>query len=281
MLRAHNLLVDRLRADGAAETELFDDARRALTWHYQWVVLHEFLPSVVGEQQSAETLGSGPRFLRFGEAPFIPFEFADAAYRYGHSQIRDNYRVESSGSELPIFPALIGFRPPEPTLDWSLMFDFPGKPAAQRAKRIDGRLPSALIRLPVELTGEGGDPDYKSLATRDLERGRGTDLPSGEAVARAIGVEPLSPDEVGLGPDWESGTPLWFYVLREADVHEGGDRLGPVGGRLVADTLVAIVDQDPESFRSVNPRWTPTLPSASSGSFGIVDLITAALDGSS
>jgi hypothetical protein len=279
MLRAHNLLVDRLRADGTAEGELFDEARRALTWHYQWVLLHDFLPSVVGDEPAAESLQEGARSLRFDAAPFIPFEFADAAYRYGHSQVRGSYQVDGSGTEFPLFPALIGFRPPELTLDWSLMFDFPGRPAAQRAKRIDGRLPAPLMRLPIEITGEGGDPDYRSLATRDLERGQGTALPAGEAVARAIGTEPLSPEEVGLGHGWSSQTPLWFYILREADISGDGDRLGPVGGRIVTDTLVAIVDSDPESFRSLDRDWTPTLQSVSPDSFGLTDLIATALSG--
>jgi hypothetical protein len=277
MLRAHNLLVDRLRADATPEAELFDDARRALTWHYQWVLLHDFLPSLIGEEQAAESLQAGARMFEFDAAPFIPFEFADAAYRYGHSQIRSNYRVDGSGTEFSMFPDLIGFRPPQQTLDWSLVFDFPGRPAAQRAKRIDGQLPDPLIHLPIEITGADGDPDYQSLATRDLERGQGTALPAGEAVAVAIGAEPLTPEEVGLGDLWNGPTPLWFYILREADVRGHGDRLGPVGGRIVADTLVAIVDSDPESFRSVNRGWAPTLPGASPGSFGITDLIAAAL----
>lgn len=278
MLRVHNVLVDRLRADDVDESELLGEARRALTWHYQWVLLHEFLPSVVGEELATATLRAGPTLLDLEGGPFIPLEFADAAYRYGHSQVRSAYRIDRTGEERPIFPALIGFRPldSERALDWSLMFDFPGRPSAQRAKRIDGTLPSALISLPVEITG-AGDPDYQSLATRDLERGSGTGLPSGEAVARALDAEVLTPEQVGLGTDWGDETPLWFYVLREADVLAGGERLGPVGGRIVAETLAAIIDGDPASFRSVDPRWRPTLPAAvAPESFGIADLLSAA-----
>jgi hypothetical protein len=102
-------------------------------------------------------------------------------------------------------------------------------------------------------------------------------LPSGEAVARELGVEPIGEDEIGLaGVDWKQETPLWLYVLKEAEVLENGNRLGPVGGRIVGEVLVGIIDADPESFRSVDPSWTPTLPSREPGSFGIADLLVPA-----
>jgi len=56
LLNAHNLFVDRLREDGVAESELFDEARRATTWHYQWIVLHDFLPRVIGAPLVGEVL---------------------------------------------------------------------------------------------------------------------------------------------------------------------------------------------------------------------------------
>ena len=96
-----------------------------------------------------------------------------------------------------MFPDLMGFGhvPPERAVDWWLLFDLPGRPPAQRAKRIDGRLAASLIQLPQAITGG----DYGSLAVRDLQRGQGVGLPSGEAVASRMGVEPLTPEEVGLG----------------------------------------------------------------------------------
>lgn len=279
-LLAHNLLVDRLRADGTGELELFDEARRATMWHYQWILLHDFLPTLLGEELTSELLAEGPRFFSVadGEQPYIPFEFADGAYRYGHSQIRHRYRVNAQSPELPMLPDLMGFGPvtPERAVDWALLFDVPGQPPAQRSKRMDGRLPASLINLPVEVTGEVDDVAYRSLAARDLQRGHAIGLPSGEDVARRLGVPPLSAEEVGLGESgWSGETPLWLYVLREADVVGDGDRLGPVGGRIVGEVLVGIVDSDPESFRSVDPAWWPTLPSAEPGRYGIADLLTA------
>jgi hypothetical protein len=115
--------------------------------------------------------------------------------------------------------------------------------------------------------------DYGSLAVRDLQRGQGVGLPSGESVARHLGADPLTPQEVGLGPaGWDLETPLWFYVLKEAEPRGGGEWLGPVGGRIVGEVLVAIVDGDGESYRVVDPGWRPTLP-AEPGRFGLADLL--------
>ena len=89
-------------------------------------------------------------------------------------------------------------------------------------------------------------------------------------------MEPLTSDEVGLeSAGWNDETPLWFYVLGEADVREDGDRLGPVGGRIVGEVLVGIVDADGESFRAVEPGWRPTLPASEPGRFGLLDLLRA------
>jgi hypothetical protein len=276
-LHLHNGLVDRLRADGVAELELFAEARRAATWHYQWVLLHDFLPRLTGDALAGELLAGGARHYRPEPGGgWIPLEFADAAYRYGHSQIRERYQVNRHAEPVPLLPDLLGFRPVPAVLqvDWGYLFDLPGHPAtAQRAKRIDGRLAASLIQLPQAITGADPD-DYASLAVRDLQRGQGVGLPSGEAVARRLGAEPLTPDEVGLGEaGWRLETPLWFYLLKEAEHRGGGERLGPVGGRLVGEVLVGIVDADGESSRAVDPAWRPSLPAAQPGRFGLADLL--------
>jgi len=276
-IRAHNHLVDRLRGDGVAEADLFEDARLALVWHYQWVILHDFLPTLVGPELMRSVLKVGPRFYRPQGQPFIPVEFADAAYRYGHSQIKADYQLQEGGERFPVFPDLAGFCPvaPEHSVDWSRFFDVPGRPPAQRAKPIDGRLPASLIQLPESITGTVDIQAYRSLASRDLQRGQGTGLPSGEAVARAFGAKPLTREELALG-DWQEETPLWLYILREAAVQTDGDRLGEVGGRIVAEVIVGIVREDPESFLSNNPSWRPTLPSHQAGTFKIRDLLILA-----
>ncbi len=273
-IRAHNHLVDRLRADGVAESDLFEDARLALNWHYQWVILNDFLPNLVGEELTASVLQEGPRFYRPQGEPYIPVEFADAAYRYGHSQIRADYQLRRGGPRFPVFPDLAGFRPlaPDHVIDWRVLFDVPGNGPAQRAKAIDGQLPASLMRLPESITGTVDITAYRSLAARDLQRGQGTGLPSGEAVARAMRVTPLTRTELALG-DWQDETPLWLYILREAAVRGGGDHLGGVGGRIVAEVIVGIVRNDSESYLANNLSWRPTLPSHEAGIFKIRDFL--------
>ena len=276
-IHGHNRLVDRLREDGVPESGLFDVARRALTWHYQWVILHDFLPNLVGTAMTSTVLRDGLRFYRVTTEPFIPVEFADAAFRYGHSQIKGDYQLRRGGPRFPVFPELAGFRPltPDHVIDWSLLFDVPDHPSAQRAKPIDGQLPASLIRLPESITGVVEVSAYRSLAARDLQRGMGTGLPSGEAVARAVGAQPLTRQELALG-DWQDETPLWLYIVREAAVRGAGDYLGEVGGRIVAEVIVGIIRGDPESYLSNNPSWRPTLPSHQAGTFRIRDLLSPA-----
>src|SRR5262249_34676164 len=150
-----------------------------------------------------------------------------------------------------------------------------GHEPAQRSKRLDGRLPASLINLPAQITGDVDEEAYHSLAARDLQRGQAIGLPSGEAVARAIGAELLDPAGIRLtAHGWRDETPLWLYILREADVRGGGDRLGPVGGRIVGEVLIGILDGDPESFRVVDPGWKPSLPAAAAGRYSLADLLT-------
>jgi hypothetical protein len=156
----------------------------------------------------------------------------------------------------------------------TLQIDVDGYAPAQRAKRIDTRLPASLIALPTQVSGSAPGTDYASLANRDLQRGQAVGLASGEAIAERLGVPVLSAEEIGLAEHgWTGETPLWFYILKEAAVRHGGDRLGAVGGRIVGEVLVGIVDADPESFRSVEPGWTPTLPARRAGAFGLADIL--------
>jgi len=260
-VHAHNALVERVRAEGVPEPEVFARAARDLRWHYQTAIVTEFLPRLVGADVVETLLRDGPRFYRPDGQAFIPLEFADAAYRYGHSQIRHLYTLNSGSAPARIFPDLIGFRPvtPDRRVEWTRLFDADGHPPAARAKKIDGRLVSALMALPLALTGDSEVEEFHSLAVRDLERGQGVGLPSGEAIARYVGEEPLSADEVGaVKAGWRGETPLWYYVLREADVRCGGNRLGPVGARIVGEVLVGLLDLDKTSVRYAPEDWKPT-----------------------
>jgi hypothetical protein len=178
MLKAHNSFVDEARLAGAADDHVFNDAARQSRWHYQWTVLNEFLPTLAGPTLADEVLREGPQWFRPGHGGFIPLEFADAAYRYGHSQIRHRYQLNLHSDPVSLFPDLLGFRavPRRCTVDWMLFFNAPGATSAQRSKKIDGKLVRALIELPVAVTGECEIEAYHSLAVRDLQRGQGVGL---------------------------------------------------------------------------------------------------------
>jgi hypothetical protein len=135
-------------------------------------------------------------------------------------------------------------------------------------------LPEALLRLPVDITGQLDDQDFESLAVRDLQRGVATGLPSGEAVAALVGEKPLRPKEVGLSEfGWSGETPLWYYLLKEAETREDGERLGPLGSLIVGEVLLGIIDGDADSFRRVDGSWRPTLPSRIPDRFTLADLL--------
>jgi Animal haem peroxidase len=275
MIGVHNRLVERARGDGVQAGEVFATAQRQTAWHYQWVILEDYLPRLVGAELAAEVREEGPRFYRPGADPKIPFEFADAAFRYGHGQVRDEFEVNAGSAARRLFPDLLGFRPvpAELVVDWALLFDVEGRPPAQRAKRIDGTLVRSLIELPAAVTGEVEVDAYRSLAGRDLERGHAYGLPSGEDVARAMGETPLSAEESDLAAaGWDGGTPLWLYFMLESAARGEGERLGPCGGRIVAEVLTGLIDADPESYRSLELDWDPTLPSRGDR-FGLADLL--------
>jgi hypothetical protein len=143
-------------------------------------------------------------------------------------------------------------------VEWPRLFDAGGQPPADRAKKIDGRLVGALIALPVAIVGDSEVAEFHSLAVRDLERGQNVGLPSGETVACHMGERPLTTDEVGARvAGWHGETPLWYYILREADVRCGGNLLGPVGGRIVGEVLVGLLDLDLASVRHAPDDWKP------------------------
>jgi hypothetical protein len=261
MLKAHNAFVDEARAASVPDAHVFDHASRELRWHYQWSILNEFLPALVGQPLVDRVLRDGPRYFHPESQPFIPLEFADAAYRYGHSQIRHRYKLNATTEPVPLFPDLLGFRPvpTEHVVNWSFLFDVEGAPRAERCKKIDGKLVRPLIELPVAVTGDCEIEDYHSLAVRDLQRGQGIGLPSGEAVARHLGVTVLTPEQVGItSSGWHGETPLWYYILRESYALAEGNRLGPVGGQIVAEVFVGLIDADSTSYRRAAPQhWRP------------------------
>jgi len=219
MLRFHNRMVD------DNDSLSFEDVQQRVRFHYQYVVLNDFLPRIVHASVLDELKTAG-RYDRSKLAhyhwktyPFMPVEFSVAAYRLGHSMIRPGYRLNDADNMLlQIFPdpnnpdqnALTGFRAMGPgrAIDWGRFIDLDtraygvedddtnpeNKRRLQFAYRIDASLVDPLRKLPPEVASNPA-----SLALRNLERGWRLGLPSGQAVARAMNVTPLADDQIVIG----------------------------------------------------------------------------------
>ncbi|MGH8657979.1 MAG: hypothetical protein ACREV4_05760 [Gammaproteobacteria bacterium] len=168
-----------------------------------------------------------------------------------------------------------GTRAPRRFIGWPTFFDF-GDGTLRPRKRIDTRISTPLLNLPLGAIPSGAPPT--SLPQRNLLRHLTWDLPSGQSIANRMGVTALSASDfaelAGFGLGLESNTPLWYYVLKEAELMEGGQILGPVGGRIVGEVIIGLLQTDRNSFLSVQPDWRPTLGGA--GEFRMVDFLNFA-----
>ena len=284
MLRVHNRVVDSLVAANFAG-DIFVEAKRIVIHHYQWAVVNDFLRRICGKPavDAARLSVNAP----IGSEFRMPAEFAVAAYRFGHSMIRNDYWVNFNFPAAtmkqvfdfirkPLIPVLSNW-----VVDFNAFFETGiAVPMNNKARKIDSVLANELESLP------GFSGMMTVLAQRNLRRGLALGLPSGQGVAKHYGVTPLTATELQQGlPQNEKDaldaqgklllkkTPLWYYILREATVLHAGEQLGPVGGRIVAETFIKILKRDATSFLNVSGGFTPSLPSASAGDFTFADLV--------
>jgi hypothetical protein len=300
MLRFHNAVVDLLLA-ASFSGDIFAEAKRIVTHHFQWAVVHDFLERICGAAAVNNALAS---VIAAVGSPFtMPVEFSVAAYRFGHSMIRDTYHVNHNFptatlgqvfafNRNPLLPVFTNW-----VVDFNAFFEtgnpvlvddgtgantlmlFPGN----KARKIDSLIANGLESLP-GLTGM-----MAVLAARNLLRGLALGLPSGQGMANSFGLAPMTAaqltagllaDEINLlnanGGLLLNKTPLWYYILREAAVLEDGNRLGPVGATIVAETFVRMLKFDASSYLNVPGGFTPILPSATPGDFTVADLLNFA-----
>lgn len=297
-LKFHNAVVDHVKTKlGLTRPDaVFAEAQRIVRWHYQWIVVHEFLKKTCGAAIVDDVLTGGRKHYKWNNEPYIPVEFSVAAYRFGHSQVRPSYRANFTGNpgSQPFFGMIFTPTPSNPLdpddlsggcraarrfVDWPTFFDF-GDGQVRPNKKIDTTLSTALFKLPGSVVA---NPDAQtnpsSLAQRNLLRHLTFSLPSGQKVAKAMGLTPLSKGDLSdLKPHGlDDRTPLWFYILREAQVVENGERLGPVGGRIVTEVFLGLLEGDRGSYLSQEPEWQPTLPtvdpSKQGDDFSMIDLL--------
>jgi hypothetical protein len=342
MLRFHNRVVDDNPGLG------FPGWQRIVRWHYQWVVANDLLPRIVSKaaldplRTDGKYDASKLKFYHWKNDPFMPVEFSVAAYRLGHSMIRPGYRLNDEDSTLlPIFPVqpgvsggppggipdgLTGFQAMAKNrgIDWGRFIDV-GAPRAyggdpdqinpptddmkkrlQFAYRLDTALVMPLSVLPQSVASD----KPPSLAQRNLLRAFELGLPSGQDVARFMGVTPLTDDEIVIGKAVDSPEdgdvlgpisgqanlaafwgkcPLWTYILAEAAMTQtqvsipvipatqiSTPQLGPVGGRIVAETFLGMLFGDNDSYLGAAPEWIPTV-GAAGAQFALRDLVAYAL----
>jgi hypothetical protein len=304
----HNKTVDYVRSqlgliDPAA---IFAEAKRLTLWHYHWLILNEFLPLFVGPAMLNDIMTNGRRFFRpaMGLAT-MPIEFQGACFRVGHTMLRPSYRANLKGMDgNPFFgfifdPALgditpapgldpadlrSGFRAPRRFIGWQTFFDFKDG-EVKRNKLIDSKISTPLFTLPLGAIASHKAPT--SLMQRNLLRHITWSMPSGQAIAREMGVDRLSAADLEelrvYDMDLEKSTPLFYYMLKESALvpntdigrNSGGFHMGPVGGRIVAEVVIGLLQSDPASWVARQPLWTPTLQNPGMG-FRMVDFLTFA-----
>ena len=296
----HNHAVDHVRAQNPSisNDDAFAEARRLTTWHYQWMILHEFLPLIVGQPIVNDVLKSGPRFYNpLHDRAFIPVEW-QIVYRFGHSMVRPSYRANMKGDNGEPFFGMIfdpagegsadpvdfrgGARAPRRFIGWQTFFNFGGAFSAdvRPNKLIDTKISTPLFHLPLGAIASGTPP--VSLMQRNFMRHLTWQLPSGQAIAREMGAPQLSSADLGelqpIATSFVQSTPLFYYTLKEAEIVEKGNRLGPVGGRIIAEVFIGLLQLDPQSYLKVQPNWVPTLPTqgGTPDSFRMIDFLTFA-----
>ena len=321
MIRFHNRVLDTLPP--TPDNQKFDRARRRVVLHYHWMLRHDYLTRICDPAIVKDVFDNGRKVIDVGADPFsmpkMPVEFSVAAFRLGHSMIREAYnwnaRFPSGSGSLDLlftFSGTSGDLGGNLKLisnwiaDWRRLYRFSqinhadlNPPTGQfnMARRIDSKLVDPLSALPVGSFG-GVDSDAftieANLAFRNLTRAAMLNLAGGQQMAaflrsKGVSVATLTSAQIrdglegatldSLTPSQKSTvlatTPLWLYVLREAELN--GGVLTGVGARIVVETFHRAMEASTSSIVR-SPEWKPVLGEVA-GRFRMTDLLFFAFEG--
>jgi len=292
--RFHNRVIDELSVNTQLTltlAELVSEAKKIVLNHYQHMLVNEYLKQMLlPEEFNRLFLHDFNIFTSriYEETPKMPIEVSGAIYRFGHSLVRSEYYLNVN-EELPIFSLkkpldMRGMRPLPPGLhlEWNFFIPMPNFNGFQVAEKIIPSLVENLFQLPLD--------NNDSLARRNLVRGNVYQLPSGQSIAKYLGLPYLdnaNPDpnlklNISLEENFAatneivpatitylnnvfgSETPLWYYTLKEAEVFGNGNCLGPVGSRIIGEFFYSLLKKSTTSI--LNNQFTPT-----NGSWGCVE----------
>ncbi|HEX4638161.1 MAG TPA: peroxidase family protein [Chthoniobacterales bacterium] len=287
-LKFHNRIVDLVRRGELDQVALpnekvFQIARRLTVWHYQWIVRNEFLSWFVLPEVLQHIERNGARFFKAetgAQALTLPIEFTQAVFRFGHSTVQPQYDV-NRWTGLVRLRELIRKKPHEKeseplaadrTVDWD-RFTRTWAGNANFAENIDTLISEDMFDLPAAAMPIPFKTAPPPLPEMTLLRGSRIGLPSGQEACRAADVPSLKPCQIGFDDEGNEflrrrglheRTPLWYYILREAEVLgvrklRGGECLGPLGSRVVAEVILGIMNADPEHYLNVDPNWKPLM----------------------
>ena len=318
-MKFHNEVVELLRKvssdQSASSSSLFERTKDLVIRHYQYIVIHDFIQRFVDADVFKQVFTRGcPQVLQTvpGEDVAMPLEFSGAAYRFGHSLVREKYewneffnskangqadfsKASTTGPNLSLFTFTTtgGFLrentplPSDWIVNWKNFFELdPNSQPPQKAMAIDAHLSSGMGNIP-------GPAGPFNLAAANLRRGSLIGLPSGQDVASDMGMTGKEILRAGkLLKGWSDPqariikkfgfhkrTPLWFYILQEGRVQGNGNKLGKLGSRIVCETFRALVVASKPSI--LVDGWSPSASPLNNGSSepaGVIDSMSGLLN---
>ncbi len=278
-LKLHNLAIDELQAESPQLTdrELFASAQERVCWHYQYLVRQDFLRKICHPPVFKElVLDDAPPWIDWKTGGFsIPVELAQAVLRFGHSMVRPEYTLNISSGKVPLDKLLCSGRrgplQPAEEVHWPSFLE-----AGELAMRIDTGAASGLFGLEskdIHSFIDAAPPHLPhALPVRTLVRGARNRLPTGQDIARKLGMPVIQPAAEQVdgqlydpgkdlrGTGLSDATPLWYYILLEAEIEpeNRGAKLGELGSRLVIETINGALREDPGSYLSrFGSNWEP------------------------